>query len=156
MKANNHLKAVAIACGLLTVAAPVAQAFDPDDAITARRSVMRVIGLNFGPMGAMVRGKIPFDVAIFKANAARIEAVSTMPIEDYFPDGSEDGDFLDTNALPEIWSDRASFEERLEAMREAVAKLAMATRSGDEAAMKTAFGTTGKRCKGCHDDFKVK
>jgi len=132
------------------------QAAQPDDSITARRAVMRVIGLNFGPLGAMANGKIPFDAAVFAANAARIEAVSTMPIEGYFADGTDEGDMLETSALPEIWTNRADFEERLSTMRDAVAKLNAAAAGGDESTMKAAFGAAGKSCKGCHDEYKAK
>lgn len=153
---RSTLKAAAVAVGLMTIATPIAQAASPDDSITARRAVMRVIGLNFGPLGAMANGKIPFDAAVFAANAARIEAVSTMPIDGYFGDGTDEGEMLETNALPEIWSDRAGFEERLKTMRDAVARLNAAAGTGDEAAMKAAFGDAGKSCKGCHDNYKAK
>ena len=35
-------------------------------------------------------------------------------------------------------------------------KLAAAARSGDQNAVKAAFGEVGKACKSCHDDFRVK
>jgi cytochrome c556 len=34
-------------------------------------------------------------------------------------------------------------------------ELAMAAESGDPAAVKTAFGATGKACKACHDEFRM-
>ena len=156
MKRSNIIKVAAVSIGLLTAAVPIAQAAGPDDSITARRAVMRVIGLNFGPMGAMVRDKIPFDSAIFAANAARIAAVSTMPIENYFGPGTDEGEMLETGALPEIWTDMATFKQRLNDMRDATANLATAASGSDEDAMKTALGAAGKSCKSCHDDFRKK
>jgi len=154
MKNSDLVKAAAVSLGLLTTSIPIAQAAGPDDSITARQSVMRVIGLNFGPMGAMMRGRIPYDAEIFAANAGRIAAVSTMPIERYFGAGTEEGDMLDTDALPDIWEDKAEFERLLNNMRDAAANLATTATGGDQGAMKKALGTTGKSCKSCHDDFR--
>lgn len=129
----------------------------PEDAITARRAVLRVIALNFGPLGVMAKGDIPFDSAVFKTNSARMMAVSRMPLLDYFPDGSDqDAGDVKTRAMPEIWLDTEDFKQKLEAMRQEVAKLAEVAQSGDEAAMKAQVGATGKSCKNCHDDYRNK
>jgi cytochrome c556 len=41
-------------------------------------------------------------------------------------------------------------------MQSEVAKLSAAAKSGDQNAIKTAFGGVGQSCKACHDDFRKK
>ena len=158
MTLSRKLKlAAAVALGLTTSAVAYAQSMKIEDGIIARRAVMRVISLNFGPLGAMAKGDIPFDAEVFKTNSARMAAVSAMPMKDYFPDGSdEDAGDVKTRAMPEIWLDWEEFEQQLEKMRQEVAKLAKVAQSGDESAMKAQVGATGKSCKSCHDDFRNK
>jgi len=71
-----------------------------------------------------------------------------------FPAGSGVGD---TKARPEIWTDRAGFEQantnalgRIEALRVAAA-------TGDAAAFQTQFGTLGPQgCGGCHRNYRAR
>jgi cytochrome c556 len=149
--------AAAITLGLATSTVGYAQSMKPEDAITARRAILRVIALNFGPLGAMAKGDIPFNAEVFKTNSVRMVAVSTMPLQNYFPDGTdEDAGEIKTRAMPEIWLDWEDFEQKLEKMRQEVAKLAKVAQSGDQSAMKAQVGATGKACKSCHDDYRNK
>ena len=62
----------------------------------------------------------------------------------------------DTAAKPEIWSQPDKFKNAALKMQDAVAKLNEAAKSGNQDAIKTAFGAAGETCKGCHDEFKRK
>lgn len=155
-----------LAMGLILAAAGVttiaAAAMKPEDAIHARQSIMRVMGLTFGPLAHMAQGKIPYDKKEFVAGALRLEAVWQMnPTGRFFPKGTDKAIFGSgiaeyTKAKPEIWSEPAKFKKAAKHASEAIAKLARAARSGDESAMKSAAGGVGKACKGCHDDFHAK
>ncbi len=138
----------------LLIAPPLTFAMKPDNAIVARKSVMKVIGLNFGPMGQMVKGKIPFDKTVFAANALRVKLVADMSIEHYFPKGSEQG--KDTTVKPAIWADWETFKAGLKDLRNESAKLADVAATGDEGRMRSQFLDTAKTCKSCHDDFREK
>lgn len=129
-----------------------AQQSPEETAIKYRQGVMRVIGWNFSPMGAMVKGEKPLDKAVFARNAARIEAVSTMSLEGFIPDS----DLGETKAKIDIWNKPDKFKGAMEKMQKEVTKLAQVSKTGDEAAMKTQFGEVGKTCKGCHDNFRAK
>ena len=134
----------------------------PDDAIHARQSIMRTMGISFGPVAAMAQGKIPFDQKAFVADALRVEAVWQLnPTGRFFSagtgkpiPGSKIAEY--TNAKPAIWSEPDKFKKAAEHAGDAIGKLAQAARSGDESAMKSAAGNVGKACKGCHDDFHAK
>ena len=124
----------------------------PEDAIKYRQGVYRVIGWNFAPMAAMVKGDRPYDAAAFARNADIVAYMSKLPLEGFVP-GSEAGE---TKAKPEIWLDMDDFKVKLEKMQGEAAKLAEIAKGGDFAAIKTQFGETGKACKACHDKYRDK
>lgn len=135
-----------------TVAAATAlAAVKPETAIHYRQSVYTMIGWNFAPMAQMVRGKAPFDQAAFARHAERVAFLAPQLLEG-FPAGSGSG--APTEAKPEIWSDRAGFEKKMEALVKESRALADVAKGGDEAAMKAQFGKTAETCKACHDDYR--
>jgi len=151
---NQRIAKTSIVTALVVCfsAGAFAQQSPEETAIKYRQGVMRVMSCNLMPMGAMVKGVKPFDKAIFARNAARMEAVSTMPAEGFIPDS----DLGETKAKIDIWNKPDKFKGAMEKMQKEVAKLAQVSKAGDEAAMKTQFGEVGKACKGCHDDFQKK
>ena len=129
----------------------LATATDIEDAIEYRQGVYNTIKWNFGPMAAMVKGKIDFDAAEFSRRADVVAVLAKLPREGFI-DGSDVGD---TDAKPEIWENKDKFNEGMDALAKNAAALADAAKSGDMDVIKPAFGTLGKTCKGCHDDFRV-
>jgi cytochrome c556 len=158
-KTGQLAKALILAAAGVTTIAMAAM--KPEDAIHARQSIMRVMGLSFGPLAAMAQGKIPFNKQAFTAGALRLEAVWQLDPPKFFLPGTDKpipGSKIAeyTKAKSEIWSEPAKFKKAAEHANEAIGKLAQAARSGDEDAMKSAAGNVGKACKGCHDDFHAK
>ncbi|QWE00018.1 cytochrome c [Polynucleobacter sp. JS-Mosq-20-D10] len=127
-----------------------AQFKKPEDAIKYRQSAFTVMANSFGKIGAVVKGEAPFNKDEVAKNAAVVAMISTLPWQAFGP-GTEGG-----NALPVVWSDNAKFKAAGEKMQLAVANLNTAAQSGDQEAIKKAFGAAGATCKGCHDDFKKK
>ena len=140
---------LAACCTLCTGAAAQVK---PEDAIKYRQGVYRVIGWNFGPMAAMVKGDRPYDAAAFARHAEIVAYMSKLPLEGFVP-GSENGE---TKAKPEIWLDMDDFKAKLEKMQGEAARLAEVAKGGDFNAIKAQFGETGKACKACHDKFRNK
>ena len=122
----------------------------PDDAIEYRQSVYTLIKWNFAPIGAMVKGEVPYDAAAVTRHAAFLETLSKMPLEGFTP-GSDVGD---TKAKPDIWKNRQEFEKLMTDFQEQITKLNQVAGSGDRAAVKEQFGATAKSCKNCHDKFR--
>lgn len=135
------------------VAAPsaTAQFSKPERAIEYRQAVMTVMATHFGRMGAMVQGKVPFDAKAAAENAALVRTMSMLPFSAFGP-GTDTG--LDTKAKPAIWKDPAKFQAAAKELQEQTAKLDAAAKTGNAAAIKTAFGDTAKACDNCHDDFR--
>lgn len=129
----------------------LASATDVEDAIEYRQGVFKTIKWNFGPMAAMVKGKIDFDAAEFSRRADLVAVLSKMPGEGFI----EGSDMGDTDAKPEIWENKDKFDAGMDALAKNAAALADAAKSGDMSVIKPAFGELGKTCKGCHDNFRV-
>jgi cytochrome c556 len=127
-----------------------AQFKKPEDAIKYRQNVFNVMANSFGKINAVVKGEAPFNKDEVAKNAAIVAMLSTLPWQAFGP-GTEGG-----NALPAAWSDSAKFKSAGEKMQVAAANLNTAAQSGDQEAIKKAFGAVGVTCKGCHDDFKKK
>jgi cytochrome c556 len=146
----KHLVLTALAPTLLASGMAFAQFKKPEDAIKYRQNVFNVMATSFGKIGAVVKGEAPFNKDEVAKNAAVVAMLSTLPWQAFGP-GTEGG-----NALPGVWSDNAKFKAAGEKMQLAVANLNTAAQSGDQEAIKKAFGAAAATCKGCHDDFKKK
>lgn len=125
----------------------------PEDAIKYRQSAMFLVGQNFGPLGAMAQGKIPYDKDAAIKHAEIVAFVSKLPLRGFQPGTDMGGD---TKAKPEIWENMDDFKAKLEKMQQDAAKLAEVAQSGDFNALKAQVGETGKACKACHDKYRNK
>ena len=116
-----------------------------------RQSYFAIVGMTFGPMGDMVKGDIEWNGEQFAAWASDLAAVSSVTVERGFAPGSDKGK---TRARPEIWDNKADFEEKLGNFRMQAAKLAEVAATGDRQAIAGQFRETGGACKACHDNYK--
>ena len=125
----------------------------PEDVIKYRQSVYKIVGWNFGPMAAMVKGEKPYDKEAFARHAMIVSQMSPLAMEG-FAAGSDKG--ADTKAKPEIWTKSADFKEKMDKMVGESKKLAAIASTGSFDEIKKQFGATGGACKACHDDYKNK
>jgi cytochrome c556 len=137
------------ACALV----PVIAAADADEnpAIEYRESLMTLIANNFGPISAMVEGKIPWNAEQAAGWGKDLKALSGLNAMRGFPPGSEGG-----HAKPEIWGNLEDFRSKMETMQLEAAKLGDAAMGGDKAAIGEQLAAAGKACKSCHDEYKKK
>jgi len=124
-----------------------------EEAIKYRKGIMTAIAWNFAPIGAMIKGERPFDKEMVMRNAARLEALSKMPLEGFVP-GSESGG--DTKVKPEAFLEMDKFRMGMEKLQTETAKFAQVSKSGDLAMIKPQFGEVAKTCKACHDNYRSK
>ena len=137
--------------GVLTTASAANQ--KPEDVVEYRQSVYTIIGWNFKPIGAMVKGEVPFDAAAVARHAQYIEMMSKAAPEG-FPKGTGPDVVKNTEAKPEIWTKPAEFKNKMDSFQQEAAKLAEVTKGGDEKAIKAQFGKIAETCKACHDEFR--
>ena len=116
-----------------------------------RQSYFAIVGMTFGPMGDMVKGKIEWSDAQFVAWADDLASVSKVSVERGFAPGSEKGK---TRAKPAIWEKPDDFAQKLANFRSEAAALAAAANIGDKGATIEQFKQTGGTCKACHDNYK--
>lgn len=145
---------IPLAAAILLGSAVSAQADYKADSIEYRQATMVMMKWNLKPMGGMVKGKIPFDAAQFRARAEALATVSGLDLLPAFPEGSTDE--FDSSAKAKIWSNWDDFKEKFETLRREAKALAKVATAGDEMAMKKQFKVTAKSCKGCHDDYRSK
>jgi cytochrome c556 len=123
-----------------------------EDAVKYRQSAFSLMGAHMGRVGAVVKGEKPYDKAAVEGDVAVIEMMSKLPWT-AFPQGS---DLQNSKAKPEIWKEQDKFKAGAEKMQQEVARLSEAAKSGDQNAIKTAFGAVGQSCKSCHDNYRNK
>ena len=118
-----------------------------------RQSYFTLLAMNFGPIAGMLKGDIPWDDARAATMAANFTALANMNVGPAFPPGSEQGT---TRAKPELWENKADFEQKLADLKAASAALVPAVQSGDKKAIGGAVKEIGGACKACHDEYKSK
>jgi cytochrome c556 len=123
-----------------------------EQALKYRKAVYQAIAWNFGPMSQMAQGKIPYDAKEFQLRAGRVAALAPMLSESY---SAESRDVTGSKAKPELWTQRADFDAKMQDLVDRSAALAAVARSGDAAKSKQAFLDTAGTCKACHDKYKA-
>ena len=142
---------VSFAIVVSTIGTVYAQFARTDDAIKYRQAVMFIIGQHVGRMAAVVRGKQPYNREDFAQNAALVETLSKLPWDAFLVAGSDTGD---TKMRSEALKNQDMFKQAAQNMEIEVAKLVSASKSGEFNVMQKQFGTVGKSCKECHEQFR--
>lgn len=130
----------------------MAQFQKAEDAVKYRQNSFFVMSQHFARLGAMANGKAPFDAKVAADNAAIVQTLAALPWAGFTPNTEK----LKSNAKPEMWAEKAKFDQGAEKMRAEVDKLATASKAGNLDALKTAFADTAATCKACHDNYKAK
>jgi cytochrome c556 len=122
-------------------------------AVDARRAAFTLIGGNFRPLGAILKGAAPADAAEVNKRATRLAFLAGL-LDENFPEVSNLGQ-PDSKAKAEIWSDRADFDQKLKGFQTDVAALVqVSAEKGSADAIKAAITAVGQDCKACHDKYR--
>lgn len=97
-----------------------------------------------------MKGEAPFDKASIETQAAVIEMLSRQLNASFPPDSN----MAPSKAKPEVWQEAAAFKKKMDDFQAAAAKLSIAARSSDMAAIKSSFNGMAQSCKACHEDFR--
>jgi cytochrome c556 len=149
--------AVVIAVGLVSGAMRTEAAMDAKTVIETRQKAMKELGGHMKAINDFVE-KGQGDAGMVAEHATAI-ADTSKKIPELFPEGTSlaDGHGVKTAAKPEIWSDRAGFEQAAMTLGTKAEELAKAAAGGDKQVIAAAFGDLGKNgCGGCHSKFRQK
>ncbi|TCK16552.1 c-type cytochrome [Marinobacterium mangrovicola] len=148
---NKPVLAVAL---LLSSASPLLHAASPEDAVEFRQGVFRALGWNFGPMGAMLQGRKPFDAEAFAQGAERVAVLANMAAEG-FVEGSGDKDGMTTRLSDKYWYQQDNFDRLMAQMVENAGVLSEEVAAGkDHEELRPVFAQLASSCKNCHDDYR--
>lgn len=150
--------ALVTAFTLCVAVAATSLAFAADDtkaqknAAKYRKSTFIMVNHHVSALGAMVKGKVDFDLAVYTKNAEALAALSQLASTGFTVEGSAKG----SRAKDAIWENKKDFDEKLTTFQTASTALVEAAKTGDADKAKAAFGDVGKSCKGCHTDYRKK
>ena len=115
--------------------------------VKARKAVMQVYSFNLGILGAMAKGKMPYDAKVAQNAADNLNAAVNMKNGAMWPKGSDNGALGDrTRAKPEAWSKYPEVAEKSKMLKEAAAMMAAAAGSGVDALPGTGPVRIPRRC----------
>jgi cytochrome c556 len=151
---KHPMLAAALTLALAGIAG-AALAQDKETVLKNREALMKGQGRDVGSVKAYIDGK--GDLAQAEVGAANLTQ-STKKIPDVFPPGTGGPDAEGKFATkPAIWTEWNKF---LDAQKNAASKadaLLVAVKSGNKAAIETAFGDLGKNgCGACHETYREK
>ncbi|MBS7546060.1 c-type cytochrome [Ancylobacter oerskovii] len=139
--------AFAVAAVVSAIAATSVLAQDP---VAEREKLMKEWGQVTRPVGAMLKGSQPFDLAAVQA-ALDSYAKNAAALPALFPAGSDGGK---TEALPAVWTKNAEFNALFVKFgADATAARAAIT---DEASFKANIPDVIRTCGTCHQTFRAK
>jgi cytochrome c556 len=160
---NRFAKSSLIAlCALAPVSAVLAQEAAPptpeqqaEAAVLTRQGLLKVMGMYMGPLGAMLKNKMPFDAAIAGKSGQHIAELGGM-IPDVFTADTRNKTSAKTKAQDGIWTNQADFKAKADDLVKAANALVEASKGGDKGATLKAAGAVGKACGACHDNYRNK
>ena len=131
----------------LGVTAAIAQS----NVVEQRQALMKEMGAQTRPIGAMMRGQEPFDLAKVQAGL-KVFSENSKKFVTLFPESSKNAE--KTEALPTIWENKAKFESIGNKLSQD-AQTAMTTIK-DEASFKAEMPKVLQNCGACHNEFRKK
>ena len=135
-----------------------AEAVSPEDQIKLRQAGYSYMSWHMGKIKAQVIDQsVAYNQAQVAAAANTLAAIASSGMGALYGPGTERsvGDRV-TRVKPEMFDnfdDVAAISARL---NETTGALASAAASGDQAAIRVAFGDVGQTCKSCHDKYRQK
>ena len=108
-----------------------------------------MLNLHFTRIGAMTRGRVPFDGRLALRDAEVVAALARLPASAFGP-GT---DLPNDHARPEIWTETQRFRELGDRMVAETTRL-LTVAGQDLDRLKAAYGAAANTCKECHDAYR--
>jgi cytochrome c556 len=124
----------------------------PDVLVKQRQAAMTLQGKYLGPIGAMLKGMIPYNADTVALNATYLENLARMPWDGFTPATSGEK----SKAKPDVYKEMAKFTAAADLLVAETTKLGAAARAKNEAGVRATFGGVAKACGSCHDAYREK
>lgn len=145
--------AAMLAAASLAIAGVPATAATPQDIITARQVGFKKMGAAMKALNEQLKGDAPAKPVMIAS--AQTIATTAREQPKLFPAGSGPAAGVKTDALPGIWTDRATFDAQMGKLIAESGKLAAVANGGDVAAIRAQAKATGAACAACHRQFRA-
>lgn len=155
---KKFLVGAALGAAALSVATVSIAQMKTDDAIKYRQAGYAFMSWNMGKIKAqVVNGSVAYNKDQVAAAANAIAAIANSGMGALYPAGSDKGNgFHETKVKPEFFQNMADVGQLAGNFNAAANDLAAAAATGDQGAIKAAFGKVGETCKACHDKYRAK
>jgi cytochrome c556 len=152
MKLGGAMAAAVLAIGL-GAGGVLAQGQDKAAVIKDRQDTMKSMGQALGGVKAFTEDKADLKQAQDSADRL-VQIIKTVGTK--FQPGTSMADAPNVSwAKPELWTDKAKFDDALKNATAEVEKLDAAVKTGDKGKITAQFADTGKNgCGGCHTPFR--
>ncbi|RJG56277.1 cytochrome c [Sphingobium terrigena] len=137
--------------GPLTAAPAAAPA--PKTAIAARQAGYKKMGAAMKALNDQLKNDAPAKAAMVAA--AQTIAATARDQSRLFPAGSGPTAGVPTDALPNIWTDRATFDGQMAKLVAESGKLVGIVNGGNADAIRAQAKATGGTCAACHRQFRA-
>jgi cytochrome c556 len=132
-------------------AAPAAP--NPKAAIAARQAGYKKMGAAMKALNDQLKTDAPAKAVMIAA--AQTIATTAREQPKLFPAGSGSTAGVATDALPGIWTDRATFDGQMGKLIAESGKLVAVTNGGNAHAIRAQAKATGGTCAACHRQFRA-
>ncbi len=141
----------------LSIATSAAAQVSVEDAIKFRQAGYAFMSWNMSKIKAQVIDGQPYNQDQVAAAANAIAAIANSGMGALYPAGSDTGTgFRATKVKPEFFQNMPDVGQLAGNFNTAANELAAAAATGDQGAIRAAFGKVGETCKACHDKYRAK
>lgn len=128
----------------------------PENLIKWRQSGYSFMAWNMGKLkGMLVDNPASYNKEQAENAAKAIAAIANSGMGALYAPGTDKGKgWKETEAKPEIFTDKEGVGKVAVAFNKEASELAKVAASGDAAALKVQFGKVGEACKSCHEKFR--
>ena len=141
---------VLVAAGISTLSVATVFGTSPEDgkaAFERREETMKRMGR---PLGRVVKGTAAYGPDTVTA-AKNVGELASALDRSLFPPGS---DVAESRIKPEIFAAMDQVDQLIAAVQAATAQLVPAVRTGDKAAIASAYNAIADACNACHSKFR--
>ena len=156
IKQRTTLSALAGLCALTTwsnVAMTAEESTSPETIIETRKAGLKKMGAAMKVLGTQLKSGAP-DNASMVAAAQTISAGAQQQSR-WFPVGSGPESGIDTDALPNIWTDRAKFDATINQLVAESKNLTTVVSGNDPKTISAQVKVVGNVCGACHHSFRA-